>query len=100
VVASAVRLLGRLPNHDDHDKAQERANGGNALNEETDGGAAKLRPGVQDRRVMAVDARGLHRTIGHVGIVVLMHDVLARNDGGNTGKECEGRKHNRQPCEA
>ena len=100
MVAFSIRLAGRLPKHDDHDETKEGGDGSNDLHEDANAGTTELAPGIKDRRIEAVNAGRHHLSIGHVGIVILVADVLARCNGGQTGKERERCEHNREPCQA
>lgn len=100
VIAFAMRLASCLPKHDDHDETKEGGNGSNDLHKDAHTRATKLAPGIKDRRIEAVNTGRHHFSIGHVGIVILVTDILARCDGGQTGKEREGCEYNREPCQA
>ena len=82
MVAFAMRLASYLPKHDHHDQTKEGGNGGDNLDEDTDARATELAPGIKYRRIEAVNAGRRHLGVGHVGVVILMTDVLARCDGG------------------
>ena len=100
MVAFSMRLTGRLPKHDHHNQTKEGGDGSNDLHKDAHTRTPELVPGIEDRRIEAVNTGRHHLSVGHVGVVILVTDVLARCDGGQTGKEREGCEHNREPCQA
>ena len=95
-----MRLTGCLPKHDDHYETKEGGNGSDDLHKDTHARTTELAPGIKNGRIEAVDAGRHHLGVGHVGVVILVTDVLARCNGGEACKERERREHNREPCQA
>lgn len=89
MVAFAMRLTGGLPKHDNHDETKEGGNGSNDLHKDAHARTTELVPGIKYRCIEAVNTRRHHLGIGHVGVVILVTDVLARCNCGEASKERE-----------